>query len=151
MEIAGIKIGIVEVALALIITIAAFYVSGYARDFSQYSYIGVFIITLISSATILIPAPGWAVVIGLSHTLDPVLLGIAAGLGSGIGEITGYMLGAGGAEIVSSGAETKRGASVSRASKLLADKNAKKRPHHDKIMDFVVEHEDFVIFFLAAI
>ncbi len=151
MEIAGVKIGIVEIAIALFITGAAYYLSGYARDFGQYSYLGVFIITLVSSATILLPVPGWAVVIGLSHTLDPILLGIAAGLGSGIGEITGYMLGAGGAEIAFSGVETKKGASPSRQSNLKADKKEGKRPHQDKIMDFVVKHEDLGIFFLAAV
>ena len=62
---------------------------------SEYGYVGVFVISLLSSATIFIPAPGWAAVIALSGILNPYLLGIIAGIGSGIGELTGYMIGNG--------------------------------------------------------
>ncbi len=132
-QLAGFRIGLAEIASALAIVFIAYFASGYAHELGRYSYVGVFFITLISSATILIPAPGWAVVIGLSRTLDPVMLGIAAGLGSGLGEMTGYIIGAGGANIASS------------------EKKEEKSPHHYKILEIVKKHEDLGVFVLAAI
>src|SRR3989344_33341 len=61
--------------------------------FSSFGYAGVFAISLISSATIFIPIPGFAAVLALSGSLDPILLGIAAGAGSAIGELSGYLAG----------------------------------------------------------
>lgn len=65
----------------------------------EYGYLGVFIVSALSSATILIPAPGWAVVIGMSTILNPIYVGILAGIGSAIGELTGYMVGEGALDI----------------------------------------------------
>ncbi|VVC01506.1 SNARE associated Golgi protein [uncultured archaeon] len=55
--------------------------------------LGVFIISLVSSATIFLPLPGFAVVFAMGAYLNPLLVGIAAGLGSGLGEISGFLLG----------------------------------------------------------
>lgn len=71
----------------------------------QYSYFGIFLLSLISTSTIFLPLPLYAiefVVSGLG--LNPILVGIFAGLGSTIGEITGYLAGLGGRSI----AETKK-------------------------------------------
>ena len=78
---------------AIAITALALYLSTKISSFSEYGYAGVFLISLISSATVLIPVPGFAVVLALSGSLNPILLGIAAGLGSGIGELSGYLAG----------------------------------------------------------
>ena len=61
---------------------------------------GAFIISLIGSATIIVPVPSWTVVFLMAKVLDPVLLGIVAGLGSAIGELTGYYLGKGGTQLL---------------------------------------------------
>lgn len=56
---------------------------------------------LLSSATVILPAPGLAVVAALGTTVsNPLLLGITAGLGAGLGEITGYLAGYGGRKII---------------------------------------------------
>jgi membrane protein YqaA with SNARE-associated domain len=56
-------------------------------------YAEIFIVSLVSSATILLPMPGFALVFAAAPYLNPFLLGIAAGAGSGIGEISGYLAG----------------------------------------------------------
>jgi membrane protein YqaA with SNARE-associated domain len=56
-------------------------------------YVGVFLISIFSSATIFIPLPGFAVVFAMGAYLNPFLVGVAAGLGSGLGEISGYLAG----------------------------------------------------------
>ncbi len=86
--------------LALLITAAVFLSVPFLKQFEALGYFGAFIISLVNSATVLIPAPGWAIIIGMGRGLDPVLLGLAAGIGGGIGELTGYLAGKGGEEIL---------------------------------------------------
>jgi len=87
--------GILEIALAVIIAVVVLAFSKEIIALAEYGYFGVFIISLLSAATIFIPAPGWIAVIALGGVLNPYILGIVAGIGSGIGELTGYMIGNG--------------------------------------------------------
>ena len=66
----------------------------------HWGYVGAFLISLVASATIILPAPGIAVVIAMSTTFDPLLLALAAGIGSAIGELSGYLAGASGRALV---------------------------------------------------
>ena len=86
--------------LAVLITVAVFLMAPFLKQFEALGYFGAFIISLINSATVLLPAPGWAIIIGMGRALDPVLLGIVAGIGAGIGELTGYLAGKGGEELL---------------------------------------------------
>ncbi len=68
--------------------------------FGNWGYLGAFLISMVASATIILPAPGIAIVIAMGTALDPVLLGIVSGIGSAIGELSGYLAGAGGRALV---------------------------------------------------
>jgi membrane protein YqaA with SNARE-associated domain len=59
-------------------------------------YPGIFIVSLLSSATIFLPMPGFAIVFAMGAYLNPVLVGLAAGCGSAIGELSGYLAGSAG-------------------------------------------------------
>ncbi|MBI2916520.1 MAG: VTT domain-containing protein [Chloroflexi bacterium] len=86
--------------LALGITLAAFVAGDYFGTLKEYGYLGVFLIMVISSATIILPVPGAVAIFLLGSTLDPWLLGLVAGLGGAIGETTGYMAGYGGGMVL---------------------------------------------------
>lgn len=91
------------VAIVLIITIFSFWLAvnpEWTKWAGQWGYVGAFIISLIASATIVLPAPGIAVVMAMGAALDPILLGIAAGLGSAFGEMSGYIAGATGRGLI---------------------------------------------------
>lgn len=62
-------------------------------ELEEYGYIGVFLISMFTNATIVIPLPGWVVVISLAAILNPWLIGLLAGLGAVLGQTTGYLLG----------------------------------------------------------
>jgi membrane protein YqaA with SNARE-associated domain len=66
-----------------------------------YGYAGTFVLTLLSSATVLVPsvALGAALRFGTSTALDPILVGLVAGIAAGLGECTGYIAGRSGAEL----------------------------------------------------
>jgi uncharacterized membrane protein YdjX (TVP38/TMEM64 family) len=63
---------------------------------AAYGYPGIFLITLLSSATVALPVPGLALVFAAGASFNPLLVGLAAGAGAGLGEITGYLVGYGG-------------------------------------------------------
>lgn len=64
------------------------------RELEGYGYLGAFIISLILNATIILPVSNMAFIISLGATLpSPFLVGLAGGIGAGIGEITGYLAG----------------------------------------------------------
>jgi len=87
--------GILHLAFAALIVAVAFYISSDIAVLGGYGYAGAFLIALLSSATIIFPAPGWAIIVAMGGGYDPVLLGLAAGVGSAIGEMTGYLAGEG--------------------------------------------------------
>lgn len=65
-----------------------------------WGYLGVFAVSLVSSASIIVPLPGPLLIAAAALVLNPWLVGIAAGLGSGIGELTGYAAGRAGKAVV---------------------------------------------------
>ncbi|HEX77457.1 MAG TPA: VTT domain-containing protein [Dehalococcoidia bacterium] len=90
-------IGILAIlaTLALAAAIAVFWEN--VRNLDSYGYAGAFVISLLGSATVLVPVPALAVVFALGGVLKyPLLVGIMVGLAEPIGELTGYMAGRGG-------------------------------------------------------
>ena len=91
---------VLEILVALAIGITVVLLSDQIAALGDLGYIGAFLVSLMGSATILVPVPSWAVVVGLAKTLDPVVLGLAAGIGSSIGELTAYIFGNGVASLL---------------------------------------------------
>jgi membrane protein YqaA with SNARE-associated domain len=68
----------------------------------RYGYVGVFLASLISNATIALPVPGIAVTLGTAMALPNEwwLVALVAGIGEALGESTGYLAGYGGSAII---------------------------------------------------
>lgn len=60
-----------------------------------FGYFGVFISSLIGSASIVLPVPSFLFVVAAGTILNPLAVGIIAGIGSAVGELTGYFIGVG--------------------------------------------------------
>ena len=58
-----------------------------------YGYIGAFLISVLGSLIPFLPVPYLIPIVLMSKTLDPLLLGILAGIGGAIGKLTSYGLG----------------------------------------------------------
>ena len=75
---------------------------------TQYGYLGIFLISLIGAMSIFVPIPYTIVIFilgGAQDTFgnwlfDPLLIAVAAGIGSAIGEFSGYLLGVGGRKVI---------------------------------------------------
>lgn len=88
-------------ALSLALVIIVSLSLAKTNNLEEWGYIGGFIAMLLGSATIILPAPGLAVVAALGTNVpNPLLLGFIAGLGAALGEITGFLAGYGGHKIV---------------------------------------------------
>ncbi len=91
-------------ALAFVVALSLFIYS--IRDradiLTRYGYPGIFLLSVLASGTIVLPAPGLLFVFGAGAlpTLSPFWIGVAAGLGATVGELSGYLAGFSGRAIV---------------------------------------------------
>jgi membrane protein YqaA with SNARE-associated domain len=67
----------------------------------QFGYLGVFIISFIGSISIIFPIPYTIVIYILGGFLDPIFVAISGGLGSALGEFSGYAVGYYGRNVIS--------------------------------------------------
>jgi membrane protein DedA with SNARE-associated domain len=75
---------------------------------TQYGYLGIFLISLLGAMSIFVPIPYTIVIFILGGAqdsvgnwlFDPLWIAVAAGIGSAIGEFSGYLLGAGGRKVI---------------------------------------------------
>lgn len=91
------KLGIF-VVMTVLIVVATVLLLPSLLVLGPWGYVAGFIINLLSSAAIVIPGPGLAAIVIMAGKLNPFVLGIAAGVGGTLGELTGYWLGAQGRE-----------------------------------------------------
>jgi membrane protein YqaA with SNARE-associated domain len=91
---------LLPLGLSLVITLAAAPLAIFITQqfdnptrFGVFAYPILFVTQALVSATIFLPAPGVAVAAAAGTFLNPLWVGIAAGLGSATGELSGYFLG----------------------------------------------------------
>ena len=65
-------------------------------------YPGAFLLSIFGNSTLFVPIPYLAVIffLGSSKFINPLLLGIITGIGSGIGELSSYIVGRGGGKLI---------------------------------------------------
>jgi membrane protein YqaA with SNARE-associated domain len=85
-------------ALLFVVALSAFLIINRQKvvELQGYGYLGIFIISIISAASIVLPVPSWILVAAMGAILNPILVGVVSGIGGTIGEMTGYLLGYGG-------------------------------------------------------
>ena len=86
--------------LSIIITVWALRDVLSASIASMAGYPGVFFLSFLGSVSMVLPVPGLLSVCGVSLLLNPFIIGLLAGAGETIGEISGYAVGYGGGSIV---------------------------------------------------
>jgi membrane protein YqaA with SNARE-associated domain len=73
------------------------------QNLGNAGYLGLFVISVIGNATLFFPAPVFIVACAAGLALGPIPVGIVAGAGAAIGELTGYFAGYGGEAILPEG------------------------------------------------
>lgn len=82
------------------VTVYVFSIRDRVEEFAAFGYPGIFLIALLANATIFIPAPGVAIVYAMGAVFNPLLVGLSAGTGGAIGELSGYLAGFSGQAVV---------------------------------------------------
>jgi len=82
------------------ITLYIFSIRERVAEFAAFGYPGIFFIALLANATILLPAPGVAIIYAMGAVFNPFGVGLAAGTGGAIGELSGYLAGFSGQAVV---------------------------------------------------
>lgn len=75
------------------ITVYVYSIRDRVEEFAELGFFGAFLIMLIANATVILPAPGLAVIFAMGGVLSPLGVGLSAGLGGALGEVTGYLAG----------------------------------------------------------
>lgn len=105
-----IRIGLLEMAGLALLTLLLVWAMPYLDFLGEWSYPGAFILGFLSSVGAFVPTfPLQFAVASMARTLDPTLLGILAGVGSGIGELSGFVVGRSSAKILKKHSEKSYG------------------------------------------
>jgi len=94
---------IVSLLAVIAISVWIFSIRDKASELAAFGYPGIFIISILANATVLLPAPGVMVVFTMGGIFNPLIVGIVAGVGSAIGELSGYMAGYSGQAVIERG------------------------------------------------
>ncbi len=96
----GSVIPLLTILLVIAITVALFFYRDRVAELGNYGYLGAFLVSLVSNATIILPMPGFLLVFALGAAFNPILVGLAGAIGGTMGEMTCYMLGYSGRGVV---------------------------------------------------
>ena len=79
--------------LMLVLTIILFIFKKELIRLGNYGYLGTFFLSMFTNATIILPMPSILMIIPLGATFNPLYIGLVAGFGGAIGEMTAYVAG----------------------------------------------------------
>ena len=91
---------ILALVAVIAISVLVYSIRDRAEEFAVYGYPGIFVISFLANATVLLPAPGIAIVFAMGAILNPFAVGLAAGAGGALGEMSGYLAGFSGQAVV---------------------------------------------------
>jgi membrane protein DedA with SNARE-associated domain len=96
---------IISLLAVVAISVWIFSIRDKTSELAAFGYPGIFVISILANATVLLPAPGVAVVFAMGgiSSFNPLIIGIVAGLGGAIGELSGYMAGYSGQAVIERG------------------------------------------------
>lgn len=77
-------------------------------DFESYGYLGIFVISVLGNATIILPVPVILTAFLGGGIFNPVFVGIIASFGATIGELTGYIAGRSGRVVIKNNAKFEK-------------------------------------------
>lgn len=103
MKLTGWRLTVVRVAVLLIVVIFSVLLFIY-RDKVQrleaFGYPGIFLLSLLSNATLILPVPGVLFTSAMGAVFNPLWVALAAGTGATLGELSGYLAGFSGQGVI---------------------------------------------------
>jgi membrane protein YqaA with SNARE-associated domain len=84
---------ILALLIVIAITVYIFLIRDQIKELEKFGYPGIFLLSVLANATLIMPAPGIAITFAMGAIFNPIGVGLAAGAGSTLGELTGYLAG----------------------------------------------------------
>ena len=84
---------IVSIGISIALSIWLYLAHDIVARYANYGYTGIFLISAIGNATIIVPVASLLAVFALGPSLNPYGAGVAAGVGSTVGEMLAYLVG----------------------------------------------------------
>ena len=91
---------IVALLFAVTITVLIFVYRDQLSQLGSYGYLGLFVVSAVGNATVLLPVPSLAATFMAGSLFNPLLAGVVSGAGMAVGEMSGYLAGYGGTAII---------------------------------------------------
>jgi uncharacterized membrane protein YdjX (TVP38/TMEM64 family) len=93
---------ILALFIALGITVFIYLYRDQLARFSSYGYLGLFVVSVVGNATILLPVPSLVATFVAGGVFNPFLVGLVSAAGMAVGELSGYLAGYGGTAMIRS-------------------------------------------------
>jgi membrane protein DedA with SNARE-associated domain len=91
---------ILALVIVVGISVGVYLLRDQMQELAAFGYPGIFLIVLLSYATILLPVPGMAIVFAMSGVFHPLGVALAAATGGALGELSGYLAGYSGRAVI---------------------------------------------------
>jgi len=91
---------ILAILVVIALTVFIYSIRDEAEELAVYGYPGIFLLSFLTNATVLLPAPGIAVVFAMGAIFNPFYIALAAGAGGALGELSGYLAGFSGQAVI---------------------------------------------------
>jgi membrane protein YqaA with SNARE-associated domain len=91
---------ILALLVVILLSLYIYSIRDQVKELAQYGYLGIFLLSILANATVLLPTPGILFVFTMGAIYNPVGVAVAAGLGAAIGELSGYLAGFSGQAVV---------------------------------------------------
>lgn len=120
-------LSVLVLILVLVLTLLLVIYRNEIRKFAGLGYPGIFIVSMLSNATLVFPIPGVLFTSAMGAVFQPFWVAVVAGSGAAIGELTGYMAGLSGQAVI------------------------EKYAWYVKMKDWVMQYGDLAVLILAVI
>lgn len=100
--------GLLVLVFVITLSILLFVNRSHIHELEALGYPGIFLVSLLSNASLILPVPGVLFTSAMGAIFNPFWVAIAAGCGSALGELSGYLAGYSGQRVVTRSQWTDR-------------------------------------------
>ena len=103
MKLSGWRLTVVRVVVFLVViglTVLLFINRDRVRELEALGYPGIFLLSLLSNATLILPVPGVLFTSAMGAVFNPLWVALASSTGATIGELSGYLAGFSGQGVI---------------------------------------------------
>jgi uncharacterized membrane protein YdjX (TVP38/TMEM64 family) len=93
-------IRIVVLVGLVVLTVYLLSIRDRIKELEGYGYPGIFLVSILANATIIVPLPGVLITSAMGAVFHPFWVAVAAGSGAALGELSGYMAGFSGQMVI---------------------------------------------------